>query len=59
MPRRNRHDSEDEENGDEITPEYMEQIELKAVVWYLRQHGRTFSLTKYVYLSYSSRWTKN
>jgi len=38
MARRNRHRLEDDED-DEVTPDEIEQIELEAVVWYLRRYA--------------------
>lgn len=32
MARRNRRDREGDEDDDEVTPEYIEEVELKAVV---------------------------
>ena len=38
MVRRNHHRLEDDED-DEVTPDEIEEIELEAVVWYLRPHA--------------------
>ena len=61
MPPRNRHRLEDDED-DEETPDEIEEVELEAVVWYLRHsacripHSPTCKFTR---LFCSSRRTKN